>query len=67
MKDLIKYIVRALVDHPEQIEISETIGEQGFFSYGLSEDPFKYFRKSESVERTRELFLSNAVPFTLPN
>ncbi|KKL25488.1 hypothetical protein LCGC14_2404800 [marine sediment metagenome] len=28
MKDLIKYIVRALVDHPEQIEISETTGKQ---------------------------------------
>ncbi len=28
MKDLIKYIVRALVDHPEQIEISEITGKQ---------------------------------------
>ncbi len=28
MKDLIKYIVRALVDHPEQIEISEIISRQ---------------------------------------
>lgn len=28
MKDLIKYIVRALVDHPEQIEISEITSEQ---------------------------------------
>ena len=28
MKELIKYIVQALVDHPEQIDISETAGEQ---------------------------------------
>ncbi len=28
MKDLIKYIVRALVDHPEQIEISEITSKQ---------------------------------------
>ena len=28
MKELIKYIVQALVDHPEQIDISETVGEQ---------------------------------------
>lgn len=28
MKELIKYIVQALVDYPEQIDISETVGEQ---------------------------------------
>lgn len=28
MKDLIKYIVEALVDHPEQVEVSEVEGEQ---------------------------------------
>jgi predicted RNA-binding protein YlqC (UPF0109 family) len=28
MKDLIKYIARALVDHPEQIEISEITSKQ---------------------------------------
>jgi uncharacterized protein len=28
MKDLIKYMAQALVDHPEQVEVSEVIGEQ---------------------------------------
>ncbi|MBI5843550.1 MAG: KH domain-containing protein [Deltaproteobacteria bacterium] len=28
MKDLIKFIVEALVDHPEQVEVSEVEGEQ---------------------------------------
>lgn len=28
MKDLIKYIVEALVDHPEQVEVAEVEGEQ---------------------------------------
>lgn len=28
MKDLIKYIAQALVDHPEQVEVSEVEGNQ---------------------------------------
>jgi|ADurb_Oil_02_Slu_FD_contig_31_30888_length_854_multi_3_in_0_out_0_2 uncharacterized protein len=28
MKELIKYISQALVDHPEQVEVTEVIGEQ---------------------------------------
>lgn len=28
MKDLIGYIVRAIVDHPEQVSVSETEGSQ---------------------------------------
>ncbi|MDD5167381.1 MAG: KH domain-containing protein [Syntrophales bacterium] len=28
MKELIKYMAQALVDHPEQVEVSEVIGEQ---------------------------------------
>lgn len=28
MKDLIKYIVEALVDHPDQVEVAEVEGEQ---------------------------------------
>ncbi|HPL63335.1 MAG: KH domain-containing protein [Syntrophales bacterium] len=28
MKDLIKYIAQALVDHPEQVDVSEVLGEQ---------------------------------------
>ncbi len=28
MKDLVKYIAQALVDHPEQVEVSEVAGEQ---------------------------------------
>jgi len=28
MKDLIKYIAQALVDYPEQVEVSEVEGEQ---------------------------------------
>ena len=28
MKELIKYIVQAMVDHPEQIEISEVEGDR---------------------------------------
>ncbi|MES0363373.1 MAG: KH domain-containing protein [Desulfobacteria bacterium] len=28
MKDLIKYIAEALVDYPEQVEVSEVEGEQ---------------------------------------
>jgi len=28
MKDLIKYIAEALVDHPEQVTVSEVEGEQ---------------------------------------
>ena len=28
MKDLIKYMAQALVDHPEVVEVSEVIGEQ---------------------------------------
>ena len=28
MKDLIMYMAQALVDHPEQVEVSEIIGEQ---------------------------------------
>ncbi|MBW2036893.1 MAG: KH domain-containing protein [Deltaproteobacteria bacterium] len=28
MKDLIKYIAQALVDHPEEVEVSEVEGEQ---------------------------------------
>ncbi|OPL15390.1 MAG: RNA-binding protein [delta proteobacterium MLS_D] len=28
MKDLIKYIAQALVDHPDQVDVSEVVGEQ---------------------------------------
>jgi hypothetical protein len=28
MKELIKYIAQALVDHPDQVEVSEIAGEQ---------------------------------------
>ncbi|HUH65854.1 MAG TPA: KH domain-containing protein [Syntrophales bacterium] len=28
MKDLIKYIAQSLVDNPEQVEVSEVLGEQ---------------------------------------
>jgi len=28
MKELIKYIAQALVDHPEEVKVSETTGEQ---------------------------------------
>ena len=28
MKDLIKFMAQALVDHPEQVEVSEVVGEQ---------------------------------------
>ncbi len=28
MKDLVKFIAEALVDHPEQVEVSEVEGEQ---------------------------------------
>jgi predicted RNA-binding protein YlqC (UPF0109 family) len=28
MKDLIKFMAQALVDHPEQVEVSEVAGEQ---------------------------------------
>jgi len=28
MKDLIKYIAQALVDHPEEVDVSEVVGEQ---------------------------------------
>ncbi len=28
MKELIKYMAQALVDHPDQVEVSEVIGEQ---------------------------------------
>ncbi|HOF05584.1 MAG TPA: KH domain-containing protein [Syntrophales bacterium] len=28
MKELIKYMAQALVDHPEQVEVSEVVGEQ---------------------------------------
>ncbi|MCX7634598.1 MAG: KH domain-containing protein [Syntrophales bacterium] len=28
MKDLIKYMAQALVDHPDQVEVSEIVGEQ---------------------------------------
>jgi hypothetical protein len=28
MKDLIKFMAQALVDHPEQVEVSEVSGEQ---------------------------------------
>jgi len=28
MKDLIKYIAQALVDHPENVDVSEVMGEQ---------------------------------------
>jgi predicted RNA-binding protein YlqC (UPF0109 family) len=28
MKDLIKYIAKALVDHPEEVQVSEVEGEQ---------------------------------------
>ena len=28
MKELIKYISQALVDHPDQVEVTEVIGEQ---------------------------------------
>ena len=28
MKDLIKYIAQALVDHPEDVDVSEVVGEQ---------------------------------------
>jgi predicted RNA-binding protein YlqC (UPF0109 family) len=28
MKELIKYIAQALVDHPDQVEVSEIVGEQ---------------------------------------
>lgn len=28
MKDLIKYIAQALVDHPDKVDVSEVVGEQ---------------------------------------
>jgi len=28
MKDLIKYMAQALVDHPEEVDVNEVIGEQ---------------------------------------
>lgn len=28
MKDLIKYIAQSLVDYPDQVEVSEIVGEQ---------------------------------------
>ncbi|HOK06898.1 MAG TPA: KH domain-containing protein [Syntrophales bacterium] len=28
MKELIKYMAQALVDHPDQVEVSEIVGEQ---------------------------------------
>ncbi|MFB3925275.1 MAG: KH domain-containing protein [Syntrophales bacterium] len=28
MKELIKYIAQALVDHPEEVDVSEVLGEQ---------------------------------------
>ncbi|MDO9559282.1 MAG: KH domain-containing protein [Syntrophales bacterium] len=28
MKDLVKFMAQALVDHPEQVEVSEVAGEQ---------------------------------------
>jgi uncharacterized protein len=28
MKDLVRYIAKALVDHPEQVEVNEIEGEQ---------------------------------------
>lgn len=28
MKDLIKYMAQALVDHPENVDVSEVVGEQ---------------------------------------
>ncbi len=28
MKELIKYISQALVDHPDQVEVTEVVGEQ---------------------------------------
>lgn len=28
MKELIKYIAQSLVDHPDQVEVSEVLGEQ---------------------------------------
>jgi predicted RNA-binding protein YlqC (UPF0109 family) len=28
MKDLIKYIAQALVDHPDRVDVSEVVGEQ---------------------------------------
>jgi predicted RNA-binding protein YlqC (UPF0109 family) len=28
MKDLIKYIAQALVDHPDQVSVSEVVGNQ---------------------------------------
>ncbi|MCX7817000.1 MAG: KH domain-containing protein [Syntrophales bacterium] len=28
MKELIKYIAQALVDHPDQVQVSEIVGEQ---------------------------------------
>jgi len=28
MKDLIEYVIKALVDHPEQVELTETKGQQ---------------------------------------
>ena len=28
MKDLVRYVAEALVDHPEQVEVSEVEGEQ---------------------------------------
>ncbi|MFA7462567.1 MAG: KH domain-containing protein [Anaerovoracaceae bacterium] len=28
MKDLIKYIAQALVDHPDKVDVTEVVGEQ---------------------------------------
>ncbi|MBC8463432.1 MAG: KH domain-containing protein [Deltaproteobacteria bacterium] len=28
MKDLVEYVIKALVDHPEQVELTETKGRQ---------------------------------------
>ena len=36
MKDLIKYIAQALVDHPEQVEVSEVEGDRISVWEGLS-------------------------------
>lgn len=62
MKDLIKYMAQALVDHPDKVEVTEIVGEQSSV-YELrvaKEDLGKVIGKQGKTAKSMRTILSAA-------
>ena len=53
MKDLVKYMAQALVDHPDEVDVNEVVGEQTSVIElrVVKEDLGKVIGKQEKLQR----------------